>query len=157
MSYFRMHRIKILRQQVPGNKLMFFMLGSSLQLYEVFFCCIMSPWLHRVSFFMFNHYLGFILRIPTSHIFILFSLFLFLFLSIQLMGCLIPYDCTNLFNCTSDIIFFDCHLLHTLVDGATIFLKPSTLSIWAFFYLWICPLTITCFEVPFGYTWLDPV
>jgi hypothetical protein len=31
-----MHGIKILRQQVPGNKLMFFMLGSSLQLYEVF-------------------------------------------------------------------------------------------------------------------------
>jgi hypothetical protein len=36
-----MHRIKFLRQQVPGNKLMFFMLGSSLQLYEVFFSVVL--------------------------------------------------------------------------------------------------------------------
>jgi hypothetical protein len=41
MIYFRMHRIKFLRQQVPGNKLMFFMLGSSLQLYEVFFSVVL--------------------------------------------------------------------------------------------------------------------
>ncbi|KAG0528627.1 hypothetical protein BDA96_05G028000 [Sorghum bicolor] len=91
----------------------------------------MSPW--SDLFFMFNHYCfqllslgsGFILRfthyVHCSLIFI-FSLFLFLpFHSIN--GMLIPCNCTSPLNCTSDSIFFDCPLLHTLVDGAIIFLK----------------------------------